>query len=82
MNMEVKEYWERRKKLEQQFFLKLEELRKDLNRQFSDMYDFNSFEETALSLFKAHFSEYYAVVPKVKIYEGKTIQLERIRQRD
>ncbi len=62
MNMEVKEYWERRKKLEQQFFLKLEELRKDLNRQFSDMYDFNSFEETALSLFKAYFSEYYEVV--------------------
>jgi len=57
--MKVKEYWERRKKLEQQFFLKLEELRNDLNKQYSEIAEF---EDICLRYFKRHFSEYYEVV--------------------
>ena len=54
--MKVEEYWERRKKLEQQFFIQLEELRKDLNNQYEEICDF---EDICLLYFKRHFSEYY-----------------------
>ena len=56
--MKTEEYWERRKKLEQQFFVQLEELRKDLNGQFSEIAEF---EDITLKYFERHFSEYYVV---------------------
>jgi len=56
--MKVKEYWERRKKLEIEFFNNLERLRNNLNSQFEDISDF---EEICLKWFKYHFSEYYEV---------------------
>jgi len=56
--MRVKEYWERRKKLEQEFFKNLERLRSSLNGQFGEICDF---EEICFKWFKYHFSEYYEV---------------------
>jgi len=57
--MNPKKYWERRKKLEQNFFLKLESLRKKLNRQFDGIDDFDKICE---SIFRDEFSEYYEVI--------------------
>ena len=57
--METKEYWERRKKLEQAFFIQLEELRNDLNAEFENIC---GFEEVCRILFKRNFSEYYEIV--------------------
>ena len=56
--MNTKEYWERRKRIEQEFFLTLEELRKDLNEQFKEIC---SFEDICYQYFERHFSEYYVV---------------------
>ncbi len=54
--MDVKEYWERRQKLEKEFFKQLEQLRKELNERFNFMDDF---EDVCYHYFKRNFSEYY-----------------------
>jgi len=56
--MNTKEYWERRQKLEKQFFIHLEELKKDIINHFDDL---ENFDEIVDVIFKNNFPEYYEV---------------------
>ena len=59
--MNTKEYWKRRQKLEKQFFIHLEELKKELCEHFNDL---EHFDEIVDMIFKNSFPEYY------EVYEG------------